>query len=359
MAVALLRRLIHRKPFSFLSISSVILQNPSITSFSTIPPTSETREKERFVRSETDLRRGILRLRFPRRSAATFMDDWVGGGGKFTVSELRGVVVSLIQAERYEHALQILSWMDSYEQIHLSSSDHATKLDLIAKLQGTAQAEDYFVKLPITSKKAASFTLLHHYVKTRDLQKAETLMADLQNQAERIFKDWEFECRNYDIRVSNVLLGAYVRKGLMEKAEKFHNYTLKKGAVPNYKTYEILMEGWVKNGEMEKAVEAMKKGFSLLKYCKWRPPVVVVEKIGEYFEKKGDLVEAEKYFEVLRNLKMMSLKMYKSLVRTYINVDVMLVKNISLDMIKDGIELDEEIEELILRAKKMDFLSNG
>jgi Pentatricopeptide repeat domain/PPR repeat len=177
-------------------------------------------------------------------------------------------------------------------------------------------------------------------------------------EAERIFQAWELERRKYDIRVPNILLGAYVRNGLMEKAEKFHLYTLEKGAVPNYKTYEILMEGWVKKQEMEKAVDAMKKGFLLLRSCKWRPSVDIVEVFARYFENEGNVVEFMSLVKVLCTLDMMSLAVYKSLVRTYMNAKVVL-PNITLDMIRDGMELDEETEELIAQAKKMDLLRNA
>lgn len=417
--------------------------------------------------------------------------------------------------------MQILSWKDSNHNFHLSSSDHAIRLDLIAKLNGTTMAEDYFRKLnSATSKKAASFPLLHHFVQIRDLQKAETLMADLQRQglaldqhlynemmklytakfefrkafsviqfmkinkiplgvlsynlwmnasiefygtvssvekvleemtrdrnvevgwstyvtlaniyikyglhdkalgallsaegklsarkrlgysfvmtcnaslknrdgvmrlwelskqvpcritctdyicvmgcfvkmgdldeAEILFKAWELERRKYDIRVPNVLLGAYVRNGLMEKAEKFHLYTLEKGAVPNYKTYEILMEGWVKKKEMEKAVDAMKRGFALLRSCKWRPPMDVVEVIARYLENQGNLEEVCSLVTVLHNLDMMNLALYKSLVRTYINAGVC-TPDITSAMVRDGIELDEEIKELIAPSKVFIF----
>lgn len=55
-------------------------------------------------------------------------------------------------------------------------------------------------------------------------------------QAERIFIEWESNCHRYDIRVSNVLLGAYVRNGLLEEAESLHLRTLQRGGCPNYKT---------------------------------------------------------------------------------------------------------------------------
>ncbi|GJS98412.1 pentatricopeptide repeat-containing protein [Tanacetum coccineum] len=88
-----------------------------------------------------------------------------------------------------------------------------------------------------------------------------------------------YPCRKYDIKVSNVLLGGYIRNGLMEKSEGLHYRTLEKGGCPNYKTWDILIEGYVKNEDMEQAVFAMKTGFRMLKKCKWRPDPVIVESV--------------------------------------------------------------------------------
>ncbi|CAI9116200.1 OLC1v1017289C1 [Oldenlandia corymbosa var. corymbosa] len=86
-------------------------------------------------------------------------------------------------------------------------------------------------------------------------------------EAEHLFLEWESQCRTYDIRVSNILLGAYMRNGLTKKAESLHVRSLSKGGHPNYKTWEILMEGWVRNHDMDKAVDAMRNAFSVIDNC--------------------------------------------------------------------------------------------
>ena len=329
--------------------------------------------------------------------------------------------------------VQILTWMETRDGVRMSPADCAVKLDLIIKVCGLREGEEYFMRLAgSASKKAACFPLLHGYVKERDTEKAEALMvklsgmglivtthpfnemmklymatsqcekvplviqqmkrnnvprnvlsynlwmsacgevsevasaemvykemvsdnnvqvgwsslstlanvyinagladkailvlknaenklstcnrlgyfflitmyASLNNkegvlrlwegskavggritcanymcvmsclvklgdlvEAERIFMEWESSCGTYDIRVSNVLLGAYMRNGMTERAESLHLHTLERGGCPNYKTWEILMEGWVKSQNMDKAINAMKKGFAMLKHC--------------------------------------------------------------------------------------------
>lgn len=76
-------------------------------------------------------------------------------------------------------------------------------------------------------------------------------------EAEKIFLEWECQCRTNDIRVPNILLGAYSRNGSMKKAESLLVRTLDKGGHPNFKTWEILMEGLVRNYKMNEGIDAM------------------------------------------------------------------------------------------------------
>ncbi|PKA56131.1 Pentatricopeptide repeat-containing protein [Apostasia shenzhenica] len=169
-------------------------------------------------------------------------------------------------------------------------------------------------------------------------------------EAERVFRDWEFQCRNYDIRVPNILLGVYVRNGWIEQAESLFCHTLAKGATPNYKTWEILMEGWVKNKQMGMAVEAMKKGFSLLENCIWRPPSEIVLAIAEYYELHLDVEESRRYVAVLRRFGLMNLHLYKSFVRLHRKA-MCETPSILRMMAEDGIEPDEELRLLLNHSK--------
>ncbi|KAF5187390.1 Pentatricopeptide repeat-containing protein [Thalictrum thalictroides] len=165
-------------------------------------------------------------------------------------------------------------------------------------------------------------------------------------EAEKVFRSWESECGKYDIRVSNILLGAYARSGCMDKAESLHFHTLEKGGSPNYKTWEILMEGWLKSKEMDKAIAAMKKGFSMLKHCEWRPSSTAVMSIAEYFEEGGHFEDAKKYVKVLRRFGLASLPLYKSLLKVYAHAQKP-APDILKMMENDKINLDEEASVLI------------
>lgn len=136
-------------------------------------------------------------------------------------------------------------------------------------------------------------------------------------EAERVFSEWEAQCFNYDVRVSNVLLGAYVRNGQIRKAELLHDRILERGGNPNYKTWEILMEGWVKCQSMEKAIDAMHRAFELMKRCHWRPSENIVMAIAEYFEKEEKIEEATAYVRDLHRLGLASSPLYRLLLRMH------------------------------------------
>lgn len=160
-------------------------------------------------------------------------------------------------------------------------------------------------------------------------------------EAEKIFMEWEFNCQTYDIRVSNVILGAYMRNGMIEKAESLHLHTLKKGGRPNYKTWEILVEGYVKSQKMDKAVIALKKAFAMLKDCHWRPPHKLLLAIAEYFEEHGNFVHANEYITYIHNSGVATLSLYKILLRMHLSATKPPVHIFKM-MKNDKVEMDNE-----------------
>ncbi|XVE55565.1 hypothetical protein DITRI_Ditri03aG0169500 [Diplodiscus trichospermus] len=165
-------------------------------------------------------------------------------------------------------------------------------------------------------------------------------------QAERVFREWESKCQKYDIRVSNVLLGAYMRIGWVDKAESLHLRSLEKGGCPNYKTWEILMEGWLRSHNMVKAINAMKKGFAMLKDCQWRPSQRILVAFAEYFEKHGNLEDANSFIREIHGMGLASSPIYKSLLRIHLSAKRPAHEILEM-MDKDKIEMDDEMSTLV------------
>ncbi|OMO69240.1 hypothetical protein CCACVL1_19588 [Corchorus capsularis] len=170
-------------------------------------------------------------------------------------------------------------------------------------------------------------------------------------EAERVFREWESNCQNYDIRVSNVLLGAYMRNGWVEKAESLHLHTLEKGGCPNYRTWEILAEGWVRSHDMVKAIKAMRNGLPMFKDCHLRPSQSILLAIAEYFEKDGNLEDANNFFRDILGKGLASSPIYKSLLRLHLSAKRP-AHDILEMMDKDKIEMDDEISTLVEAFEK-------
>lgn len=76
--------------------------------------------------------------------------------------------------------------------------------------------------------------------------------------AERILEEWESENTCFDTRIPNLIIHAYCKKGLLEKAESFISRALKIGMNPDGTTWTHLANGYSRHNHMEKAVKMVK-----------------------------------------------------------------------------------------------------
>ncbi|XP_057756450.1 pentatricopeptide repeat-containing protein At2g20710, mitochondrial-like [Arachis stenosperma] len=78
--------------------------------------------------------------------------------------------------------------------------------------------------------------------------------------AENIFKIWESKNLGFDIRIPNVMIGAYSKKGNMETAESVVDWTIINNGEPNSKTWSYLSSGYIEQGkgDMEGAEELVR-----------------------------------------------------------------------------------------------------
>ncbi|CAA7032735.1 unnamed protein product [Microthlaspi erraticum] len=138
--------------------------------------------------------------------------------------------------------------------------------------------------------------------------------------AETLFKEWQANCSPYDVRVVNVMIGAYAKEGLIEKARELKEKSPRRGGKLNAKTWEIFMDYYVKNGDMAQAVECMSKAVKLGKGDggKWIPSQETVRSLLSGFEEKRDVNGAESLVEVLKKVKdKIGAEIFESLIRTY------------------------------------------
>ncbi|GFP80930.1 pentatricopeptide repeat-containing protein at2g20710 mitochondrial [Phtheirospermum japonicum] len=108
-----------------------------------------------------------------------------------------------------------------------------------------------------------------------------------------IFSEWEVKNNNknnnayFDIRVPNLVIWAYCKKGRVREAEAILGRVLANGKEATASTWSHMAHGYCGKGEMEKAVEMTKKAFRV-SFPEWKPDVATVAACLEFLKKEGD-----------------------------------------------------------------------
>lgn len=116
--------------------------------------------------------------------------------------------------------------------------------------------------------------------------------------AERIFKEWECTYEVLDARVLNLMIRAYCKKGLVEKAEACVKKFIDSGKEINSKTWECLAAGYCENNQMGKSVDTMKKAL-LASRPGWSPNQSTLAACLDYLKILGDVGRADELMKIL------------------------------------------------------------
>lgn len=115
---------------------------------------------------------------------------------------------------------------------------------------------------------------------------------------EKLFKEWESECSFYDVRVANVVLQSFLDRNKIKEALLLSETVVKRGAVPNLKTYDLFMTYHLKNHRMDVALNYLDLAASKLhpeKSQNWFPTRESVNAFVKYFKEEKDKEGAVKF----------------------------------------------------------------
>ncbi|KAI7746024.1 hypothetical protein M8C21_017234, partial [Ambrosia artemisiifolia] len=284
-------------PYGF-SISP--FKKPKVTSF-IIKNTYSSSKVERY--GNQDKRRGtsltwkaiykrISLMGNPEKGAIEVVNQWENEGKKVTKWELCRVVKELRKFGRHKLALEIYKWMDNRpERFRISSSDAAIQLDLVSKVHGISGAEDYFKTLPnkLMDKRVYG-ALLNAYARARMLEKAESLLVEMKN------KDYASQALPYNVMMTlymnlknqekveslvsemmennidldlysyNIWISSRGYQGSIEKMEEaYEKLELDASVNPDWTTYSTMATLYIRNQELEKAEDSLRKVETLIK----------------------------------------------------------------------------------------------
>ncbi|KAL6641274.1 hypothetical protein ACP70R_019455 [Stipagrostis hirtigluma subsp. patula] len=170
-------------------------------------------------------------------------------------------------------------------------------------------------------------------------------MNDLEG-AEKALKEWETRrVFHNDFRVANLLVDAYCREGLVEKAEALVDDAIKKGRKPFANSWYRLAGGYFKNGEVLKAVDMTRKALASASVV-WKPDLTYVLMSLNHFMDQKDVEAAEDMASMLQKLVPLTRDVYHCLLKTYASAGKP-VSDLFDRMKKDGFEADEETNRII------------
>lgn len=213
------------------------------------------------------------------------LDQWLEQGKDVEQSELRSFIKILRKFNRPKHALEISEWMENQASHSLSHGDAAVKLDLISKVYGIEQAEEYFNAIPSDLKHYKVYgSLLNCYAKKKSLEKAEAIMQKMreldftksplpynvmlnlysqlgeQEKLRLLMQEMEEKDISCDRFTLNIMLNAHIGASNVEGME---NLLTKMEADPNvvvgWNAYGTVANGYMKAGLTEKALIMLKR----------------------------------------------------------------------------------------------------
>lgn len=107
----------------------------------------------------------ISRVGDRNASILPILDEWIEEGGNAEKDDLVTIIKELREFKKYKHALELSIWLTDKRYFSLIKADVAIRLDLISKVHGIEQAENYFENIPKQLKAHEVYsTLLNCYM---------------------------------------------------------------------------------------------------------------------------------------------------------------------------------------------------
>nr|CAD1828567.1 unnamed protein product [Ananas comosus var. bracteatus] len=115
-----------------------------------------------------------------------------------------------------------------------------------------------------------------------------------------IYKEWESIYVTHDVKLTNLMIGAFLRSDSTEEAEAIWARASEKGAVFDFRTCELFIDHYLKRSETGPALKWLEMAISLAKGDEWKLDNEKVNKYLSCFEEAKDAEGAEKFLKCLK-----------------------------------------------------------
>ncbi|XP_041026573.1 pentatricopeptide repeat-containing protein At2g20710, mitochondrial-like isoform X1 [Juglans microcarpa x Juglans regia] len=231
----------------------------------------------------------------PDVSVVPILDQWIQEGRHVDKEELQSIIKELRDYKRFKHALEISAWMSEKRYIPLSMDDIAARMNLISRVHGLEQVENYFNNIPENMKGFVVYTaLLNCCAYEKSVEKAELVMQKIidrgfarkplcynilinmyykigeHEKLDALVLKMEEKGINPDKYTLSIRLSAYAAISDVEEISKtVERMESDPHIVLDWKPYSIAASGYLKVGLLDKALEMVKKLEGLIVNSKW------------------------------------------------------------------------------------------
>lgn len=151
-----------------------------LSSYSTA--TSTATRGSKWKGSMDTLFRRISPMGNPNVSIVPLLNQWVEEGHPVDKQQLQRLIKELRFFRRFTHALEISMWMTDKRYLNITAADAAVQLDLIAKVKGIEEAENYFSNVSEKIRALEVYSaLLNCYSYVKSAEKAEATMQKMRD----------------------------------------------------------------------------------------------------------------------------------------------------------------------------------
>ncbi|KAK9747607.1 hypothetical protein RND81_02G002900 [Saponaria officinalis] len=276
---------------------------------------------------------GAERVFHEAQEQTVVMDDWV------IYSNIASVFIEYGQSEKaIAHLEKLENVMDNSDKPNRASYHH-----LISLYANAGKLESV---LRTWSKLKSKFKVINTQSYLSLLQ-ALSKLDDIER-LEQYFREWESNCKqskHYDDRLPAILIGAYLRHDMLQKAEVFLEDCTKKAEKILRMPHVTFMNYYFEKGKTDFVLKHMEVAIN----SKWKPTAQKLDPCFQHFKDQKDVDGIEKFCRLLKKVQPLDARAYSWLLQTYVEAEER-APDMRERIEEDGVNISPELEELLERV---------